>query len=172
MFNWKISKAQYLIVILLAMPILCLVLMASFERLSPYYLQYNATLSLPVGIYLMERCDEKQVKRGDTVAFQHQKPDWLPEGFWVDRSLKNIAGLEGDSVSVIETPPSVKVCISKNGQCKEFKRHGHLPVEQGMNGIIPENKMFVVGTHKDSLDSRYYGLVEKEVIEACAKFLF
>jgi signal peptidase I/conjugal transfer pilin signal peptidase TrbI len=41
-----------------------------------------------------------------------------------------------------------------------------------MNGIIPEDKIFLIGDHEKSYDSRYFGLVEKSKINAILLPLF
>lgn len=41
-----------------------------------------------------------------------------------------------------------------------------------MNGIIPEDKIFLIGDHEKSYDSRYFGLVDKSKINAILLPLF
>ncbi|EAI4828425.1 signal peptidase I [Campylobacter lari] len=36
------------------------------------------------------------------------------------------------------------------------------------NGVVPENKYFVLGTHPRSYDSRYWGFIDKELIKGVA----
>ena len=45
------------------------------------------------------------------------------------------------------------------GKAKEFSLKGEkLPIFS-YSGVVPEGKMFLIGSHKDSYDSRYFGFV-------------
>jgi signal peptidase I/conjugal transfer pilin signal peptidase TrbI len=57
-------------------------------------------------------------------------------------------------------------------QAKEFSLKGEPLRHFVFNGPVPNGFMFVMGQHKDSYDSRYFGLVEKNRIRAKAYPIF
>lgn len=51
------------------------------------------------------------------------------------------------------------------GQAKEFTSNKHpLPLFKHKESI-PQNKVFVIGEHPDSFDSRYFGFIDKSQLE-------
>jgi signal peptidase I/conjugal transfer pilin signal peptidase TrbI len=52
------------------------------------------------------------------------------------------------------------------GVAKDYSRKGEKMQFFAFNGKIPRGFMFVMGEHKDSYDSRYFGLKEKSRIRA------
>jgi signal peptidase I/conjugal transfer pilin signal peptidase TrbI len=57
-------------------------------------------------------------------------------------------------------------------RAKDFSLKGEPLQHFVFNGTIPKGVMFVMGQHKDSFDSRYFGFVEKNRIMAKAYPIF
>ena len=57
-------------------------------------------------------------------------------------------------------------------RAKDYSLKGELLQHFVFNGTVPSGYMFVMGQHKDSYDSRYFGLVEKSRILAKAYPIF
>lgn len=57
-------------------------------------------------------------------------------------------------------------------KAKDLSLKGEMLQHFIFNGKIPEGFMFVMGQHKDSYDSRYFGLLEKTRVIAKAYPLF
>ena len=58
------------------------------------------------------------------------------------------------------------------GHAKERSRQGESLAAFQFSGEIPTGKVFLVGDHPDSFDSRYFGLVEKSSYLAWARPIF
>lgn len=58
------------------------------------------------------------------------------------------------------------------GQAKERSQQGEPLTPFPFSGKIPSGKVFLVGDHPDSFDSRYFGLVEKSNYQAWARPIF
>lgn len=57
-------------------------------------------------------------------------------------------------------------------RAKDFSLKGEPLQHFAFNGKIPKRAMFVIGEHKDSYDSRYFGFVDKSRILARAYPIF
>lgn len=136
-------------------------------------LVYSRTNSLPYSIFL----NLKQVppKRGQYTCFE------CP--WYGGRVIKKIIGMGGDTLFYddkgdlwIETVfrdkslridhYSTRVDFLKVGKHKECSKDGRLltPIKAG---VIPQGKVFVVGDHERSFDSRYeeLGLIPEKVLQ-------
>ncbi|MFZ4166263.1 signal peptidase I [Brevundimonas sp. SPF441] len=108
----------------------------------------NVTESLPHWAFITDRSD-KAVARGDLVEFVAPPTPYYPEG---QRFVKRVAGVAGDRVET--QARNFYVAGKLVGAAKERARSGEAaPI--GPTGVIPEGRIFVVGDHVDSLDSRY-----------------
>jgi signal peptidase I/conjugal transfer pilin signal peptidase TrbI len=58
------------------------------------------------------------------------------------------------------------------GHAKERSQQGETLTPFQFSGKIPAGKVFLVGDHPDSFDSRYFGLVEKSYYQAWARPIF
>ena len=112
-----------------------------------YFVALNLTESLPGTIFLVEKGVMPQ--RGELVAFRWE-PNWpYPHG---SIFVKKLVGLPGSVV----TAKGRDFFVDGNpiGRAKERARTGEA-LEIGPIGKIPDGHYYVVGTHPDSLDSRY-----------------
>jgi len=135
-FNSKLNMS--IVILLLMLPILAL---------GGIGIRYNHTESLPGKLYLSFPILEP--KAGQIISFKLPMCDAV--------LAKMIVGLPGDIIDMKERT------ITVNGKDKG-------EIASGMEGIhpqvIPPGYYFVLGTHKESFDSRYeeFGLVPRESI--------
>lgn len=116
-----------------------------------YKIVFNVSDSLPGRVYLVVK-GEMPTKNDEPVAFRwedDQKQTQFPTGVTF---LKLAAGLPGDKVFQRQDGISVGHWTL---QPKEFSKKGMRLQSNRFTGEIPTGHYFMVGTHKDSLDSRY-----------------
>lgn len=124
------------------------------------------TPSLDHRIFLKKTFEGKQLslEKGDYVMFslKHDKHA-LPEY----RLLKKVACVEGE---VLKVTPEKKYYCNNKYLCKAKDRSlkGEKLDNFVFNGKIPVGSIFVMGHHKDSYDSRYFGLVPKGILKLVA----
>lgn len=144
------------------------VLAALYKAFVPFSLVYNSTASIPKGIYLAKEVQGASLTRGDTACFAYSSPPWaqarayFPEG---RRLCKYVLGLPGD---VLEVSEGVLTVTHKGKEhpglevelAKVDSKGRELPQDALSSGGIPEGRVLMLGPeHKNSLDSRYLGLV-------------
>lgn len=130
----------------------------------PRNIGITLTPSLDHRIFWVSR-NPQRVGRGDCVFFVDAelarkvgKPD-------VPNFFKIIRCDEGDILTV-----DAEKRYWCNGEflgiAKDYSRKGEKMEHFAFNGKIPQGFMFVMGEHKDSYDSRYFGLKEKSRVRA------
>ncbi len=123
-----------------------------------YRVGLNQTPSLPQAIFLIHK--NEPALKGDYVAFMAPKA----AGFKHESILtKIVVGEPGDVVTVSDR------VVSVNGHPVGFAKTHSLkgdPLEPIEPVVIGQGQMYVMGLHKDSLDSRYrlVGLVPRSAI--------
>lgn len=132
--------------------------------LLPRRIGITLTPSLDHRVFWMDRNPER-VGRGDYVFFVDPelarkvgKPD-------VPNFFKRIRCDEGDILTV----DAAKQFFCNGeflGVAKDYSRKGEKMQYFAFNGKIPPGSMFVMGEHRDSYDSRYFGFVEKSRVRA------
>lgn len=149
----------------------------AFSYLSAQHIKVNVTDSLPKGIYWLSSIDNHQsLQRGDIVLFNHKSfnqsdnPD-LPK---IHYFLKEVAGLPGDKITKMENHISLSTIEGYSGKKITFQEQtvsgAALPVVESQT--IASAHFFLWTAHQQSYDSRYYGPVPKQFIEARASLLF
>ncbi|MBI1919707.1 MAG: S26 family signal peptidase [Geobacter sp.] len=130
----------------------------------PRKIGITLTPSLDHRIFWMNRNPER-VGRGDCVFFVDAdlarkvgKPD-------VPNFFKIIRCDEGDNLYV-DAGKSFYCNGEFLGSAKDYSRKGEKMQYFAFNGNIPKGFMFVMGEHRDSYDSRYFGFVEKSRVRA------
>ncbi|SNB45436.1 S26 family signal peptidase [Geobacter sp. DSM 9736] len=145
---------------------LCIAVVAAVttETIIPRHLGIILTPSLDHRLFWVNR-DPQHVKRGEYVYFVDEelaRKVGKPE---VPNVFKIIRCDEGDILNV-----DAAKCFFCNGEyigmAKDYSRKGEKMPHFEFNGRIPPGFMFVMGEHKDSYDSRYFGLVEKSRVVA------
>jgi signal peptidase I/conjugal transfer pilin signal peptidase TrbI len=136
----------------------------------PGKLSVTLTPSLDHRVFWLDRSPER-VSKGDYVLFRHRE---LPAGMGVktpEDVLKIVGCDEGDVLSV--DSDRLFFC---NGdylvRAKEVSLKGEPLRHFVFNGTIPRGYVFVMGQHRDSYDSRYFGFIEKKSIRARAYPIF
>lgn len=128
-------------------------------------LVYNATASVPVGYYRI--IPLQQLARGQLVLIRTPQSvrDLADQRRYLPKSvpmLKTVAALAGDTVCA--AGPSVSI----NGQvlAQRFERdHQGRPLPQwtGCQSLAPGD-VFLLNAAPDSFDSRYFGVVKRDLI--------
>ena len=127
---------------------------------------WNASASVPVGLYLLETTDERYVS--ELVAVVPPEPlasflaagDYLPRGVSM---LKHVLALPGQTVCRDGRVVTVdKVAV---GMALERDRQGRaLPVWQGCR-VVAEDTLFLMNSRSaDSLDGRYFGPLPRSAV--------
>ncbi|BEH08875.1 hypothetical protein GSUET_04870 [Geobacter sulfurreducens subsp. ethanolicus] len=149
------------------MAITCLLVAGT---LLPYKFSVTLTPSLKHRIYWLTRNPDKVV-RGDYVLFHHKELAAKVGMKKSEEMLKVIGCNEGDQLTV-----DAEKKFYCNGEymvrAKDISLKGEPLQHFVFNGQIPEGIMFVIGQHKDSYDSRYFGFVDKNRILAKAYPIF
>jgi len=148
---------RHVCVLLIALSVVSLVAPAFWQ---PHrMIVWNASASVPVGLYLLETTDERYVS--ELVAVVPPEPlasflaagDYLPRGVSM---LKHVLALPGQTVCRDGRVVTVdKVAV---GMALERDRRGRsLPVWQGCR-VISQDMLFLMNSQSaDSLDGRYFG---------------
>ncbi len=128
----------------------------------PRYFSYSFTDSLSANLFLFKKGTPENLKQGEYVVFPITIREDLVKHCNPCRITKIVACVPGQT---LKTEGENFYCDGKHlGFAKKTSMKG-VPVKQFVyNGKIPENKFFATGESKDSYDSKYYGLVEKEKI--------
>uniref|UniRef100_A0A0Q9YTT6 Peptidase S26 n=2 Tax=Candidatus Berkiella aquae TaxID=295108 RepID=A0A0Q9YTT6_9GAMM len=90
-------------------------------------------------------------KKGDYILFK-RKHDNISKFSWIKESIKQVTGVSGDTVE--ERKGEYFINGQSMGMAKPFNGKGQLLVK-GATGVIPKGYLYVHGTGKNSLDSRY-----------------
>ncbi len=138
--------------------------------LLPNKFSVTLTPSLKHRIYWLTRNPDKVV-RGDYVLFRYRElSDRM--GMKMSEDVMKILGCnEGELLTV-----DVEKKFYCNGEylvrAKDLSLKGEPLQHFVFNGPVPKGVMFVMGQHKDSYDSRYFGFVDKNRILAKAYPVF
>lgn len=119
--------------------------------------------------YLDKSPDPEQIKKNGYVLFElHTK---YIEGAKTNKVIKEVVCVEGETLRV---EGKDYYCNEDEylGRAKDFSLKGERLDNFVFNGVIPKGYTFVSGGHKDSYDSRYWGLLKKEDVKAIAYPVF
>lgn len=125
-------------------------------------------------IVLLESINSQKLERGDIILFQHDELELevLPEKNGEDKSklkksskklMKRIIGLPNETVEIRKNI----VFINHRKLEENYTLHQKFDTwEWDILYNLKENEYFVLGDNRDdSLDSRYFGLIQREQIE-------
>ena len=137
----------------------------------PYKISVTITPSLNKRLYWINH-NPAHVGHGDYVLFHFRNEKIASIMTDKSRHMMKIIGCdEGETLTV---DANKNFCC--NGEylvkAKDLSLKGEPLQHFRFNGKIPEGLMFVMGQHKDSYDSRYFGLLEKTRVIAKAYPLF
>lgn len=127
---------------------------------------WNASASVPVGLYLLEKTDERYVSELVAVVPPEPLATFLAAGNYLPRGvpmLKHVLALPGQTVcrdGLVVTVDKVAV-----GLARERDRRGRsLPVWQGCR-VVAEDALFLMNSRSaDSLDGRYFGPLPRSAV--------
>lgn len=129
----------------------------------------NLSPSIPVGFYRI--LEDKNYKKGDFIEFKipTTAEKYVHGRNYLSKNIKTlskqIVGVTGDKIEVKKKGNTNYLYINNilYGYIASKDNEG-LPLPVISNQIIKENEYFVLGTHPQSFDSRYYGTVSKNLI--------
>ena len=102
-----------------------------------------------------------KIELGDYLVFRHQGLSQMQQGLRGDHDqmIKKVGCLPGDQLTINEA--NHFFCNGRSlGQALETDSKGRpLPIFS-FNGPVPADKLFLVGTHPRSYDSKYYGFID------------
>lgn len=100
------------------------------------------------------------INKGDIIGFKKYFPDkYIPDDVVL---IKKVACDSGDRLFVMD---KVYYCNDKLiSIAKDKDRKGNKVDNFKFNGVIPDGKLFVIGTNKDSYDSKYFGFIDASKI--------
>ena len=125
------------------------------------HLLFSLTPSLSHRVYLMKMA--KEVGKNDYVVFSLKGDRFAKDN---DKLLKKVGCAEGE---VLRTDGKEYFCNDVSlGKAKDFSLGGDRLVNFIYNGVIGSGFLFVIGDHKDSYDSRYFGFIHKGQVIAKA----
>ncbi len=169
----------------------CLMLLSAFAfgLLIPGRFSVTTTPSLVHRIYLISRIsDASEIKKGSYVLFPMDKT-YVSNGRARDvmnaavadkrrrhrqtaltPAMKIARCLPGEKLKVLDR---AYYCNGEYlGRAKEYSLKGEKVDNFIHDGIVPPGKIFVMGEHKDSLDSRYFGFIEAGHVTAIGHPLY
>lgn len=134
----------------------------------PHFLTFSKSKSMGHAFFVMWPARSSKISRGEIVRFPHR--DTVTGGKTV-YMLKRAGCAEGQLLSVNNNKEFF--CDGAYlGKAKDRNAKGDLVKHFIWNGPVPKGFFFAVAEHKDSYDSRYYGLVPAGTVEQKAFPLF
>jgi signal peptidase I len=128
------------------------------------------TESMPKGIYRI--LPPEHIHKGDIVIFEFpESVAHMKSRMWVPSEsgllMKPVQGVLNDQITV--TTDSVYINDIYFGEVKTQDRQElPLPIFKGRH-LIKKDFYFVASRHKNSFDSRYFGLITRSTIQGIAK---
>lgn len=131
----------------------------------------NITESVNFRFYKIYPIDAKtKLHIGDYVLFKYQKEDerFVKKG---QKVVKRVACLSGSVISYDNTSVFCDGKKIKENHAIVSEKYGKVyPLYSA--GLIPNGKLFLIGDHERSFDSRFWGLVDEKDIIAIVRPLF
>ncbi|WP_425069982.1 S26 family signal peptidase [Reyranella sp.] len=155
---------RHVCVLLIALSVVSLVAPAFLQ---PHrMLLWNASASVPVGLYLLETTETRHVSELVAVLPPEPLTTFLAVGNYLPRGvpmLKHVLALPGQTVcreGLVVTVDMVAV-----GMARERDRRGRpLPVWQGCR-VVADDALFLMNSRSaDSLDGRYFGPLPRSAV--------
>lgn len=138
--------------------------------LLPYKISVTLTPSLKHRVYWLTR-NPDNVGRGEYVLF-HDKELAARIGMKKSEDMMKLVGCNEGEMLTVDAEKKFYCNGEYLVRAKDFSLKGEPLQHFAFNGIVPKGTMFVMGEHKDSYDSRYFGFVDKNRIMAKAYPIF
>jgi conjugative transfer signal peptidase TraF len=106
-----------------------------------------------------------KIESGDYLVFRHQGLSQMQQGLRGDHDqmIKKVGCLPGDQLTINEA--NHFFCNGRSlGQALETDSKGRLLPHFSFNGPVPTDKLFMIGTHPRSYDSKYFGFIDAHKI--------
>ena len=106
-----------------------------------------------------------KIESGDYLVFRHQGLSQMQQGLRGDHDqmLKKVGCLPSDQLTINEA--NHFFCNGRSlGQALETDSKGRLLPHFSFNGPVPTDKLFMIGTHPRSYDSKYFGFIDAHEI--------
>ncbi|MBI1823812.1 MAG: signal peptidase I [Nitrospirae bacterium] len=131
---------------------------------TPERFSYSSTRSLNYRLFFLDRAvNDAQLLNGAYIVFK-LRSHYVPNREVL--AVKRIRCSPGDSLKVRQKD---FFCNEQFlGKAKGLTLRGEKTVVFQYDGIIPAGQFFIMGTHPDSLDSRYVGFINEKDITAIA----
>lgn len=139
----------------------------------PWSLKWNASPSMPRGLYFAVRYDGSALGRGEAVVLEYRSPGWAKGRYYPEATplAKTVMAVPGDVL--VTRGNSQFACPAPNecrllGEALLYDRAGRPTRFPAWTGYVVQPGEYYVGsTHSPySYDSRYFGLVRSEQIRA------
>jgi signal peptidase I len=130
------------------------------------YIGYATYPSVPIHVVYFSNI-YSDINVGDYVKLNFWGSQYYPEG---EKMVKNVVCKEGMYLKVVGRDYYCNGVYL--GRAKEKDRYGKYVENFKYDGVIPEGYYFLMGTHPDSYDSRYYGFAPRERIIGKVLFVF
>lgn len=123
----------------------------------PGHISVTLTPSLGYRIFFLGQPESRRFKVGDYLLFRKRLP-----GATIDQLLKRVGCVPGQRLTVEggeyacdQTPLGRALRQDSKGK----------PLPQFVfNGRVPEGKLFMIGPHPRSYDSRYFGFIDADTV--------
>ena len=136
------SNIKYFFIILISFILVGVFIFYTFN------LKFNTTASMPLGIYQIQNTTPK---KGDLVIFKLSQNNKI--------LLKRVVAANGDFVKVDKNGVFINKILVKNSTIFKFDTKGNPLQNVNINRKLRTNEIFVMGDHKRSFDSRYFGII-------------
>jgi len=153
--------------------IIVLIVLLSIAGLLPAHISVTLTQSLKHRVFfVIFNPDWNSIKKGDYIMFHMNKE--IVRQFInkqdTDRTLKIVGCMGGSYLTVVNKD---YYCDNEYlGKAKDVSLAGKPVNNYVFNGTIPRGNLFVIGQHKDSFDSRYFGFIHSGDVVAKAFPIF
>lgn len=138
----------------------------TFGRAAPPLYLWNASASVPVGLYRLQSIDERYVAELVAVVPPEPLATFLADGHYLPRGvplLKHVLALPGQTVC--RNGLTVSVDTVAMGVARESDGRGRpMPAWQGCRVIAPGELFLMNWQSADSLDGRYFGPIPASAV--------
>jgi signal peptidase I/conjugal transfer pilin signal peptidase TrbI len=157
----------------IAKAVAVIVACASFGMWLPSHLTVNTTASLPQRLFFLK----KKVSSGDIAVGRYVQFPFQDDmtkrlvGPGEVLLVKRVGCVSGQRLTV-DSEKGYWCDGQWLGKAKDRSIKGVPMTNFVWNGVVPPGKFFAVADHKDSYDSRYYGLIDERRVKAMAYPIF
>jgi type IV secretory pathway protease TraF len=130
------------------------------------YIGFTTSPSVPIHMFYVAKI-YSGIDVGDYVELDFWGSQYYPEH---EKMVKKVACKEGMYLKVVGRDYYCNGVYL--GRAKERDRYGKYVENFKYDGVIPEGYYFLLGTHPDSYDSRYYGFAPRERVVGKVLFIF